>query len=87
MSPPFQRLLLSFWQLIIADIQRIELISVLTTLALSFGNGEVFFCHKVVVMNEISAIFFNLGFLPNLCRIDLRQDRILRPNGDELLKK
>ena len=47
LSPPFQRLLLSFWQLIIADIQRIELISVLTTSALSFGNGEVFFAIKL----------------------------------------
>ena len=32
-------------------------------------------------MDEISAIFFNLGFLPILCRIDLRQDRILRPTA------
>ena len=74
LSPPFQRIL--FVIILAVNYSRHSkniLISVLTLGHSPLKTVRFFLFHKVVVMDEISAIFFNLGFPPNLYRIDLRQ--------------
>ena len=81
LSPPFQRLLLSFWQLIIADIQRtigkLKLSNIVLTssgcsqsraAALSFGNGQsgFFFAIKLSLWMKYQRYFLTLVFRQTL---------------------
>lgn len=74
LSPPFQRILFVIIMAVnYSRHSKNRLISVLPLRHSPLETVRFFLFHKVVVMDEISAILFNLGFPPNVCRRDLRQ--------------